>query len=152
TLLEGIPLGQWSSKSLTSEARWVASQPLIECDLVSPAVNELSGQVVHHLPFVLQDWIVAFEGRVYWPHPKAGDEATKWAPNQPWDPNGSTVYRREMKGFLTRTKATKIQSKKKITSEDIRIEQERYDPLDLDPGDILQMMTLHEAAGGNAST
>lgn len=150
--LDGIPLGQWSSKSLTSEARWTASQPIVECQLMSESANDLSGQIVHHFPFVLRDWLVAFEGRIFRPHPKAGEAATLWAPNRPWNPNSSDVYPREMKGFLTRTKVTKVLSKKKITSEDILIEQERYNPLDLDPADILQMMTLHEAAGGRAYT
>ncbi len=151
-ILDDIPLGQWSSKSFTSEARWVMPQPLVECRLTTSSANELSGQIVHHFPFALQDWVVAFEGRIFVPQPTAGEKATKWEPNQPWIPTSADVYGREMRGLLTRTKRTKIATKSMKTSEDILIEQERYDPLDLDSGDILQMMTLHEAAGGKAYT
>ncbi|MCX7423427.1 MAG: hypothetical protein NT013_28365 [Planctomycetia bacterium] len=150
--LDDIPLGHWSSKSFTSEARWVPQQPLIECRLTTLAANDLAGQIVHHFPFTLHDWIVAFEGRIFVPHSAAGEKAKTWEPNQPWSPTSSNVYGREMRGLLTRTKRTKLENKKFKTSEDILIEQERYDPLDADTGDILQMMTLHEAAGGKAYT
>ncbi len=150
--LHDIPLGQWSSKSFTSEARWVVPQPLVECRLTTLAANDLAGEIVHHFPFTLHDWIVAFEGRIFVPHSSAGEKAKAWEPNQPWNPTSSNVYGREMRGLLTRTKRTKLENKKQKTSEDILIEQERYNSLDLDTGDILQMMTLHEAAGGKAYT
>ena len=151
-VLDEIPLGQWSSKSFTSEARWIQSQPLVECRLSTFAANDLAGEIVHHFPFALHDWVVAFEGRIFVPHSAAGDKAKVWEPNQPWVPTSSNVYGREMRGLLTRTKRTKLETKKAKVSEDILIEQERYNPLDLDTGDILQMMTLHEAAGGKAYT
>ncbi len=150
--LEGVPIGKWSTKSLTSEANWTAPQGLVESVLTCEGLGELNGSVIHRLPFTLTDWIVTFESRVFRPHPKQGEVATKWAPNQPWDPNSSMVYQRELRGFLTRTKATKIQTKKGTVSEDILNLQERYNPLNLEPDDILLMMTLHEAAGGKSYT
>lgn len=151
-LLDEIPLGQWSSKSFTAEARWLQPQPLVESHLSTLAANDLAGEVIHRFPFALHDWVVAFEGRIFVPHSAAGEKAKVWEPNQPWIPTSSIVYGREMRGLLTRTKRTKLESKKAKVSEDILIEQERYDPLDLETGDILQMMTLHEAAGGKAYT
>ncbi len=150
--LEGVPIGQWSTKSLTSEASWTAPHLLVESMLTSEGFGELNGSVIHRLPFTFTDWIVAFENWIFRPHPKQGDEATKWAPNQPWDPNSSMVHKREMRGFLTRTKATKIQAKRGVVSEDILIEQERYNTTNIEPDDILLMMTLHEAAGGKSYT
>ena len=150
--LEGLPIAQWSSKSLTSETIWIAESPLIESELTSSAAGALDGRVVHHLPFDLHDWIIVFDKWIYRPHPKFGEAATVWAANHPWTPKDDCNYGRELRGFLQRTTATKKQSKKGSTLEDVLIEKERYNPLSLDPADILQMMTLHEAAGGKNYT
>lgn len=151
-LLEGIPISQWSSKSLTSEATWQSEATLVDSRLASTSAGELSGSVVHHLPFELRDWIVVFEKWIYRPHPRFGESATRWPAKQPWTPKDERNYGRELRGFLTRTTATKKQAKKGVVSEDVLVEQERYNPMNIDPSDILQMMTLHEAAGGKAYT
>lgn len=150
--IEGLPISQWSSKSLTSEMTWIAELPLIESELTSSAAGDMDGRVVHRLPFELRDWVIVYEKWIYRPHPRLGDAATVWPPNQPWTPKDDRNYGRELRGFLQRTTATKKQSKKGTTSEDVLIEKERYNPLSLDPADILQMMTLHEAAGGKGYT
>jgi hypothetical protein len=150
--LDGIPLAQWSSKSLTSEAIWVSETPLIESQLTSTVAGELDGRLVHHLPFELRDWIVVFEKWIYRPHPRLGEAATVWRADEPWTPKDERNYGRELRGFLQRATATKKQGKKGSVQEDVLIEKERYNPLNLDPADILQMMTLHEAAGGKSYT
>ena len=150
--LDGVPFSQWSSKSLTSESSWISESPLVESELTSTSANELGGRIVHHLPFELRDWIVVFEKWVYRPHPKFGEAATKWPADQPWTPGDERNYARELRGFLTRTTPTKRLAKKGAVQEDVLVEQERYDPLNLDPADILQMMTLHAAAGGKRYT
>ena len=150
--LDGVPFSQWSSKSLTSESLWISESPLVESHLTSTSANELGGRIVHHLPFELRDWIVVYEKWVYRPHPKVGAAATKWPADQPWTPGDERNYARELRGFLIRTTATKRLAKKGAVQEDVLEEQERYNPLNLDPSDILQMMTLHEAAGGKGYT
>ena len=150
--LNGVPFSQWSSKSLTSESLWVSETPLVESELTSTSANELSGRIVHHLPFELRDWIVVYEKWIYYPHPKLGEAATIWLADQPWTPKDERNYGRELRGFLTRTTVTKRLAKKGKVQEDVLVEQERYDPLNLDPSEILQMMTLHEAAGGKSYT
>ena len=150
--LDGVPIAQWSSKSLTSEANWVSEKPLIESELTSGASNELAGRVVHHLPFELRDWIIVFDKWIYRPHPRLGESATAWPPDQPWTPKDDRNYARELRGFLQRATATKKETKKGSVSEDVLIKKERYNPLNLDPADILQMMTLHDAAGGKNYT
>lgn len=147
-----LPISQWSSKSLTAEATWQSEVPLIECSLTSDSSGGLAGEVMHHLPGTLTDWLVAFEGRVFVSHPNAGEAATQWEPGQKWNPQSPTVYGRERKGYLTRTTTFKRLSKKGVLSEDILTEQEKYNPLNLEPADILRMMTLHEAAGGKSYT
>lgn len=147
-----VPFGQWSSKSLTSETIWISETPLVEAQLTSSSANELGGRIVHHLPFELQDWIVVYDKWIYRPHPKLGEAATKWPAEQPWTPGDERNYGRELRGFLTRTTATKLLAKKGTAQEDVLVKQERYDPLNLDPAEILQMLTLHEAAGGKDYT
>lgn len=150
--LDGIPIAQWSSKSLTSEVIWASEVSLIESQLTSTVAGELDGPVVHHLPFDLLDWIVVFDKWIYRPHPRFGEAATVWHADQPWTPKDERNYGRELRGFLQRATATKKQGKKGAVQEDVLIEKERYNVLNLDPADILQMLTLHEAAGGKAYT
>ncbi|RLT08423.1 MAG: hypothetical protein DWI21_07945 [Planctomycetota bacterium] len=150
--LDGIPIAQWSSKSLTSEAIWVSETPLIESQLTSTVAGELDGPVVHHLPFDLLDWVVVFDKWIYRPHPRAGEAATIWRADQPWTPKDERNYGRELRGFLQRTVATKKQGKKGSVQEDVLVVKERYNVLNLDPADILQMLTLHESAGGKSYT
>ena len=152
SFLGELPVAQWSSKSLTSETIWVSESPLIESELTSSAAGALDGRVLHHLPFDLHDWVIVFDKWIYRPHPKFGEAATVWPPDQPWTPKDDRNYGRELRGFLQRTTWTKSQSKKGAVSEDVLKEKERYNPLSLDPADILQMMTLHEAAGGKGYT
>jgi hypothetical protein len=150
--LSEVPFAQWSSKSLTSESLWLSETPLIEADLTSASANELSGHITHHLPFELRDWIVVYEKWIFYPHPKLGEAATIWRADQPWTPKDDRNYGRELRGFLTRITVTKRNAKKGKVQEDVLVEQERYDPLNLEPSDILQMMTLYEAAGGKSYT
>lgn len=150
--LEGIPLPQWSSKSFTSDATWIAESPLIDAQLTSTTAGELSGSIVHRLPFDLHDWIVVFEKWVYRPHPRLGEDATIWRAGEPWNPKDERNYGRELRGFLQRVTATKLEAKKGSTQEDVLVEKERYNSLNLEPSEILQMMTLHEAAGGKSYT
>ena len=150
--LDGIPIAQWSSKSLTSEAIWTSESPLIESQLTSTVAGELDGPVVHHLPFDLLDWVVVFDKWIYRPHPRFGEAATIWRADQPWTPKDERNYGRELRGFLQRTVATKKQGKKGSVQEDVLVVKERYNVLNLDPADILQMLTLHESAGGKGYT
>ncbi len=150
--LDGVPVAQWSSKSLTSEATWTTERPLVESQLTSTVAGELDGRVVHHLPFDLLDWIVVIDKWIYRPHPRFGEAATIWRADQPWTPKDERNYGRELRGFLQRATVTKVEGKKGSVKEDALLKKERYNPLVLDPADILQMMTLHESAGGKAYT
>ncbi len=150
--LGGIPVAQWSSKSLTSEAIWTSERPLIESQLTSSVAGELYGSIVHNLPFDLLDWVVVIDKWIYRPRPRAGEEPPPWPAGQVWTPRDDRNYGRELRGFLQRATATKKQAKKGAVQEDVLIEKERYNPMNLDPTDILQMMTLHESAGGKAYT
>ena len=100
----------------------------------------------------LLDWVVVFEKWIYRPHPRSGEAATIWPADRPWTPKDERNYGRELRGFLQRTTATKKQGKKGAVQEDVLIEKERYNPMNLDPAEILQMMTLHESAGGKGYT
>lgn len=150
--LQEIPIAQWSSKSLTSEVTWNYETPLMDSNLESTVAGELSGPVVHHLPFELHDWVIVFDKWIYRPHPRFGAAATVWPAGQTWTPKDERSYGRELRGFLQRTTATKKQSKKGSVQEDVLIEKERYNTLGLEPADILQMMTLHDSAGGKSYT
>ena len=152
SVLDGIPVAQWSSKSLTSESLWISQSPLIESQLTSTVAGELDGPVVHHLPFDLLDWVVVFDKWIYRPRPRAGEEPPPWPAGKAWTPKDERNYGRELRGFLQRAIATKRESKKGAVQEDVLILKERYNPMNLEPADILQMMTLHEAAGGKAYT
>lgn len=149
--VENLPVAIWSTKSLHAE--WdFTDRGLVESDLKSTGSGQLSGWVKHSLPGAIDDWIVAYANRVFRPL-ETGPRARMSAilPNQMWDPNGPRVYQRELRGFLTRTTAKRVAAGLG-QGEDILVEQAPYDPLSLEPVDLMRMITFHQAAGGTAYT
>lgn len=147
--LEGVPVPLWSTKGL--HGHWsLEAEGLVESDLEATGMGRLTGTFTHHLPAPLEDWMLAFGNRVYLPLRGSGrTEATSLRPHQVMSPG--TVYQRELKGFLTRTKAITVQRTDRAAP-DILVEQERYDPLSLDATHLLRMLTFHEVTGGRAYT
>ncbi len=141
--VENLPIGIWSTKTVTASWNY-RSRPLIESALTSSRAGQLTGSFSHHLPVPVQDWVVAYGNRVYRPR-REQDRVLK--PDAVWDPNSPIVFQRELKGYLTRMTATRVDRPNRIGG-DILIEQSDYDPMSLEPADFMRMLTFHDAAGG----
>lgn len=139
--IRDLPLTQWGTFPLCAE--WDAPQTnnFIESQLTANQVGRLSGTIKLKLDDTLDDWFIAYANRVYRFQPKGLDGPIEPLPaGQVFRIDQPSVTQRELQGFLTRATAGAAQR------------QERYDPLDLDPGSILRMLSFHEEAGGTGYT
>ncbi len=145
--IRGLPVAVWSTRTLV--ARWDApAAGLVEGRLTSTGVGQLSGELVHRLPGTLDDWLIAFENRVYRP---GGQQAVSWRDGARLRLGSSQVKARALKGYLTGTTSRRV-ARKSGFGTDVRTVQVRYDPLNLDPADLMQILTFHGAAGGTRYT
>lgn len=150
--VEDLPIALWSTRSLT--AAWdYRGEPLAESTLRASGLGRLTGTITHHLPVPIEDWVFAYGNRVY----RAVQSGTQGAarplpPRQPWSPADPTVSQRELKGYLTRAVARRINRKQGEAGGDVINEQAKYDPQNLNPSEVLQMLTFHEEAGGTKYT
>ena len=151
--IDNLPIHVWATKSLT--AQWAFhTGSFIENGLVGNPSGQLTGTLSHRFPFPLEDWILAYQGRVYRPLAQAGSaELPKLQPNEIWTASDASVYQRELKGYLTGTTTRRTNKSKTLSGSDrVIIEQTKYDRLNFDSYDVLRMLTFHESAGGSAYT
>lgn len=146
--IKGLPVAIWSTRTVSSS--WQARAPsLVESSLTSTGVGQLSGQIEHHLPGEINDWLLAYENRVF----RAGNKRIeKLRPGVPLRTRSKQVRARALKEFLTGTTARRVARKGGGYGSDVRTSQVRYDALNRDPADLLQMLTFHRAAGGRLYT
>ncbi len=149
--IDDLPVPVWSTKSLV--AVWQhRSGRLVESHLKSTGTNQLSGTFTHFLPVPLEDWIVAYRNTVF--RPVARTRQSKipaLPPGREVDLHGPMIFQRELRGYLTRTRARRV-TREDLSLPDILVQQAKYDPLSRDPQELLQMLTFHTAAGGTGYT
>ena len=146
-----LPLPVWSTRSCRAE--WTAHVPdLVESSLSSSAAGQLAGTIRHHLPGEIEDWVIAYGRRAYLPVSRDSDSpASRIRPGQTWSPGQSIVRQRELAGFLTGTRATRVAGKRK-TDDTVQFSQEVYQPLNREPADIIRVLTFHSVTGGRDYT
>lgn len=149
--LEGVPWLQWSTQALTS--RWSAeATPPVEATLKYVGVGRLSGTLKNVSGVRLEDWMIAYGNRLYRRlNDRDGDEIVPLNPGEVWDLDGPNVSQREIRSVLTRTRSSIVARRGEKTA-DVRTEQGRYDPLDLDPTDLIRLLTFHDEIGGAGYT
>lgn len=146
-----LPVPVWSTRSVRADWKTNAAG-LVESELTSTGSGQLSGTFRHRLPVDIEDWVIAFDRRAYLPLSRDPESpASRIRPGQTWSPNLGTVRQRELGGFLTGTRATRVEGKSKV-DETIRISQEEYEPLNREPADIIRVLTFHEVTGGVSYT
>jgi len=143
--VENIPVLQWSTRSL--RASWQQAGHELVVSQLSGSENRLTGTVLHNLPVPLQGLMLVYSGRVYFPN----SDKFALAPGIEWEPAGSFNRQRELKALLTGTRAERVKSQRKLDSE-IQFRTEPYDPLSHHLGDLVRMLSFHEAAGGSTYT
>lgn len=149
------PLQVWSTGHLCGE--WSAKTPeLIESKLVSSGLGRLSGTVLHHLPETLEDCLLAYANRVYFPvvRRSQGTGRADLVPHFTWEIGGAQpVEQRDLRSFLTQVYMKEVRrSDIKNSNPELLDMQTPYDPARRDQAYIIRMLTLHQAAGGRDYT
>jgi hypothetical protein len=151
-LVSGLPTAQWSTSELTAESSGRCAG-LVESTLESTASGRLSGTVLHHLPGDLADWFLAYENRIYRMPEEDSDEVRPLAAQQVFRIDQRSVIQRELRGYLTRTRAQHVGGAGKMTgSNQLVVQQTDYDPLSRDLARILPLLSFHAEAGGKSYT
>ena len=150
--IHNLPFRIWSTQNLF--ASWsIDSVELAVSNLTNPSPGLLAGSLSHRLPVAIQDWVLAYDTRVYWPRTtQQASPVFRIEPGQvlsPSDPN--VTQRRDLRSFLTGTRS-KRSKEKQVHLQRIINEQTAYDPLSRDTQYIVRMLTLHMAAGGRQYT
>ncbi len=150
--IHDLPTLQWSTRTLTGT--WTEQTPgLLESRLENSGLGRLTGELTHHLPGTLYDWMLAYGGRVYQLHPsRTSAEVVPLEPNVTLSTDNPLLLQGDLRGLLTRTITTQEVGAKKETERRIVQEQTRYDPTDRDPLRLWQVITFHRAAGGREYT
>lgn len=151
-VVEDVPVPLWSTKSFT--AAWHTPRaPLVESDLATAGVGgQLTGTLTHRLPAAIEDWILAYGNRVYFPRLResaaSGDELK---PGEIWSLEAARragrVQQRALSHFLTGTRRVRVDQQEGMGPE-IQKQRRAYDALSREPDKFMRMLTFHEASGG----
>ena len=151
TSIEGLPLLQWSSKPLLTEIR-TSVEGMVEADLKSNGVGQVSGTISHRFGGPIEDWFLAYGNRVY-RHKKTRDDpkSIPLKPHQTLRIDQPTVYPRELRAFLIGKIATSRTSQGE-TSSSVSNQFATYDQMSRDPLEIVRILTFHTEADGSKFT
>ena len=150
--LTHLPVMQWSSKALVAEC--VQSvEGLADSDLRASATGRLTGTMTHRFSVPIEDWMLVYKNVVYRQLKKKDDpQSLPLLPNQVWRVEQPSVYSREIRPYLTGmiTVATPRFGEPTVT--DFSNRRTNYDPLSLDPANLVRILTFHDEAGGERYT
>ncbi len=142
-----LPAAQWSTAALETRSSGML-HGVVESQLKSTATGRLSGTIVHHLPEPLENWLLAYENRVYrLPAQGGGEGVVSLSPGRAWRVDDPQVAYRELRGFLTQTTARQVKRTDAV-GQDIEYQQASYNPLSRELNSILPILTFHEEVGG----
>ena len=150
--LARLPMLAGGSQALSAE--WIsraASKPVFESELVVLGTGLLEGDVRFHLSVPIRDWLLFYGNRVYQPGPKATDQQRTIQPGETWNRRNDWVRASDLKSFLN---GVRIVQSRRSTSGALKADSLQvttpYNPRSSDPLEILTMISLFEAAGGEA--
>lgn len=157
----GLPIPIWSSAHLlaseldfsdkdSSNDTETEASNIFVADVQSTASGQLRGTIRHRFDGKLVNWVLAYGDRVYHPDPKS-KVVQSIPPNQTWALENSLIRQRELKGYLTGTRAMSVKRKNGI-GEDVVVLQEDYDPLNFNVTNITRFLTFYEKVGGKQYT
>lgn len=150
TAIENLPLMQWSSMPLLTEIH-SADDSLVESTLQSNGIGQLSGTITHRLPGPIEDWVLAFDKRIY-RHKKNREDpqSLPLAPQQVLRVDQPNVFPRELRAFLTGRVGTGRREGSQAS--DVANQFASYDSLSRNPADALRILTFHNEVGGTKYT
>lgn len=149
--LKDIPIMQWSSKAIVCDSQ-SSAEGLVECNLKATATGSLTGTILHRFAEPIEDWMIVYQNRVYRQLKTREDvRPLPLPPKQVWRVEQPNVSQRELRPFLTGI-MTMATPKYGSRASDTIHQQSAYDPLSLDPLDLVRIITFHEDIGGERYT
>ena len=147
--IENVPIQKWSTKSLTLEWQGTVGD-VAESQLEFLEGGRLVGSVQHRLPFDLEDCLLVFAGRAYFPSGGLG----RLAPYQSWEPTGATGMQRELKALLTGAVGERRRKEDSRFENDTEIifKTAPYNPRNHNPDNLIRMLSFYRDAGGTDYT
>lgn len=150
--LARLPMLAAGSQALSAE--WISrstDKPLFKSELVVLGTGLLEGDVHFNLGVPMRDWLLFYGNRVYQPGPKASDQQRMIQPGETWNRRNDWVRASDLKSFLN---GVRIVQSRRSTSGALKADSLQvttpYNPRSSDPLEILTMISLFEAAGGEA--
>jgi hypothetical protein len=153
TGIEDYPLQVWSTGRFGGE--WSAGgASLVESKLISSGFGQLTGSIKLRLPETLEDCLLAYGNRVYFPVVYLDRKKTSNLPKfYTWDiGRGQPLEQRELRGYLTEIYTKQIKRDNSKTGPDVLDFSKAYDPSRRDLPYIMRMLSFHQAAGGRDYT
>jgi hypothetical protein len=153
--IEGYPLQVWSTGRFGGE--WSSVAPtLVESKLNSSGFGQLTGSIKLRLPETLEDCLLAYGNRVYFPIVNINRKKTSNLPAfYTWEiGRGQPVEQRELRGYLTETYTRQIKrelSNAKLGPE-VQDFSKPYDASRRDLPYIMRMLSFYLSAGGRDYT
>ena len=147
------PLQVWSTGRFGGE--WSSIAPtLVESKLTSSGFGQLTGTLTHRLPTVLEDCLLAYGNRVYFPVVTVNRKKTANLPQfYAWDIGlGQPFEQRELRGFLTEIYTKTIQREGSKTGPEVLDVSKPYDPSRRDWPYIMRTLSFYQSAGGRDYT
>eukprot|EP00913_Durusdinium_trenchii_P008912 g8378.t1 len=141
--LGDLPVKVRSTASLKATSYYQGAQ-IIDANLSANTVGDLSGTLQHQLGATLEDWILVYGTRIYFP---STDATRQVAPGEKWSPIDQGVRTADLRSTLTGVRLTKEQKTESKGTREIS-EQAEYDPHSRDAEYLLRILTFHNAAGG----
>jgi hypothetical protein len=153
TGIEDYPLQVWSTGRFGGE--WSAGgTSLVESKLISSGFGQLTGSIKLRLPETLEDCLLAYGNRVYFPVVYLDRKKTSNLPKfYTWDiGRGQPLEQRELRGYLTEIYTKQIKRDNSKAGPDVLDFSKAYDPSRRDLPYIMRMLSFHQAAGGRDYT
>ena len=146
-VLRSVPL--LIDGSFESQAQWTvdSTDPLIESSLNVSGFGLLGGGFKHHLPISIRDWFVVYGNRLY----RARDDARMSLPaGEFWSFGPGSTQISDLKNWLGGRREMKKAPDRRDVGQSI--DSSPYNSRGRDPLDIVTVMSMFQAAGGEAYT
>ena len=145
-----LPVAVSSTRTVSATWQHVCRDAQLTAALESGGVGQLSGELTHSFPGVIDDWLVVYGNRVYMPRTSEGRSGT-WASGTPLRLDGPGVRDESLKRYLTRTTIHTVARRQGDGTEVVAVAGQ-YRPLGRNPLDWFETLTFHRAAGGSGYT
>ncbi|MCA8988634.1 MAG: hypothetical protein KDA78_13380, partial [Planctomycetaceae bacterium] len=131
------------------EAQKPQTDSIIETTLSGTSSLQLSGEIRHHLPMPITDWILAYDKLIY--YVDEGSTLDELGPGTTLQFPDRNIKQRELSAYLTGTTKQLVKREKGV-GEDLIIRQLDYDVFATDLEYIASLLTFHQMAGGSDYT